>query len=71
MYDDSRFVETLWIILASTGTEIGLGAVRMKRVLQPELMRGRIADRAAMVLFLVLLTVLCVAVIRGVHTLPS
>ncbi len=43
----------------------------MKRVLQPELMRGRVADRAALVLLLVLLTVLCVAVIRGVNALPS
>ena len=43
----------------------------MKRVLQPELMRGRLADRAALVLLLVLLTVLCVAVIRGVNALPS
>ena len=43
----------------------------MRRVLQPELMRGRVADRAALVLLLVLLTVLCVAVIRGVNALPS
>jgi len=43
----------------------------MKRVLQPELMRGRVADRAAMVLFLALLTILFVAVVRGVNALPS
>jgi len=43
----------------------------MRRVLQPELMRGRIADRAATVLFLVLLTILCVAVVKGVNALPS
>jgi hypothetical protein len=43
----------------------------MKRLIQPQLMRGRMAERAAMALLLILLTVLCVAVFKGVHSLPS
>jgi len=43
----------------------------MKRVIQPNLKRGRMADRAAMLLLLALLAVLVIAVVRGVGTLAS
>ena len=45
--------------------------VSMKRVLQPALRRGRVAEGAAILLLVALLTVLCVAVVQGVHALPS
>ena len=43
----------------------------MKRILQPDLMRGSVAQRAAILLLLGLLTVLCVSVVQGVQGLPS
>jgi hypothetical protein len=43
----------------------------MRKVIQPDLKRGRIADGAAILLLLVLLAVLFVAVLNGVQTLPS
>jgi len=42
----------------------------MRRVLHPGLMRGSIADRAALLLFLGLVAVLVAAVVHGVGTLP-
>jgi hypothetical protein len=41
----------------------------MKRILQPELMRGPVAQRAAIVLLLGLIAVLCVSVVQGVQGL--
>jgi hypothetical protein len=43
----------------------------MRKVIQPALMRGKIADSAAILLFLALLTILCLAVVHGVQALPS
>lgn len=43
----------------------------MRKVIQPGLMRGKVADGAAIVLLLVLLTVLCVSLVHGVNALPS
>ena len=43
----------------------------MKRVLHPNLRRGRVAERAAMVLFVGLLMVLALAVFQGVEHLRS
>ena len=43
----------------------------MKRILQPDLMRGSVAQRAAILLLLGLLTVLCVSVVQGVQALTS
>jgi hypothetical protein len=48
-----------------------MGERVMKRVIQPGLKRGRVADRAAMLLLLTLLAILVIAVIRGVGTLAS
>ena len=42
----------------------------MRRVIQPALSRGRLADGASILLFLALLTVLCVAVVHGVQGFP-
>ncbi len=42
----------------------------MKRVLHPDLMRGRIADRAAALLALGLLMTLAASILEGMHTLP-
>jgi hypothetical protein len=41
----------------------------MKRILQPSLMRGSVADRAAMLLLMGLLATLCVSVYHGVQGL--
>jgi hypothetical protein len=41
----------------------------MKKVLQPALMRGRVAERAAVALLFGLLAVLLVAVVVGVQSL--
>jgi hypothetical protein len=41
----------------------------MKRILQPNLMRGQVADRASILLLLGLLTVLFAAVVQGVRGL--
>jgi hypothetical protein len=41
----------------------------MKRILQPELMRGPVAQRAAILLLVGLIAVLCVSVVRGVQGL--
>jgi hypothetical protein len=41
----------------------------MKRIIQPELMRGRLEQRAAILLWLGLVAVLCAAVLTGVHAL--
>ena len=41
----------------------------MKRILQPELMRGRKAQRAAILLWLTLVTVLFASVVHGVQGL--
>jgi hypothetical protein len=41
----------------------------MKRILQPDLMRGPVAQRAAIVLLLGLIAVLCVSVVQGVQGL--
>jgi hypothetical protein len=41
----------------------------MKRILQPNLMRGPVAQRAAIVLLLGLIAVLCVSVVQGVQGL--
>jgi hypothetical protein len=43
----------------------------MRRVFHRELMRGHVAQRAAILLFLVLLAVLAVSVWQGVGTLGS
>jgi hypothetical protein len=43
----------------------------MKRIMHPELMRGPVAQRAAILLWLGLIAVLCAAVITGVHGLAS
>jgi len=43
----------------------------MKRVLHPNLRRGHVAERAAMVLFVGLLMVLALAVLQGVEHLRS
>ena len=43
----------------------------MRRVIQPGLARGKVADGAAILLFLVLLAVLFVAVVHGVQALPD
>ncbi len=43
----------------------------MKRFLQPGLMRGHIAERAAILLLLTLLTVLASSVLHGMRTLPG
>jgi hypothetical protein len=43
----------------------------MKSLLQPEMKRGRVAERAALALFLALLTVLFVSVAHGVLWLGS
>lgn len=42
----------------------------MRRVLQPHLSRGHLADRLATLLFLGLLAVLAIAVYNGVKSLP-
>jgi hypothetical protein len=42
----------------------------MKRVLQPNLRRGRLADRLGMILLFGLLAVLAFAVMTGVRSLP-
>jgi hypothetical protein len=41
----------------------------MKRILQPDLMRGPVAQRAAILLLLGLIAVLCVSVLQGVEGL--
>lgn len=41
----------------------------MKRILQPGLMRGPVAQRAAIALLLGLIAVLCVSVVQGVQGL--
>jgi len=41
----------------------------MKRILQPELMRGAVAQRAAMLLLAGLIAVLFVSVVQGVQGL--
>ena len=41
----------------------------MKRILQPDLMRGPVAQRAAIVLLIGLIAVLCVSVVQGVQGL--
>lgn len=43
----------------------------MKRILQPELMRGHIAQRAAILLFVGLLMILLASVLHGVQGLRS
>jgi hypothetical protein len=43
----------------------------MKRVLQPNLMRGHVAEGAALLLFVGLVMVLALAVFQGVGHLPS
>jgi hypothetical protein len=43
----------------------------MRRVLHPNLMRGRVAQNAAILLFLGLLMVLACSVFQGVRHLPS
>ncbi len=43
----------------------------MKRILQPELMRGHVAQRAAILLWLSLMAVLCASVVAGVQGLAS
>jgi hypothetical protein len=43
----------------------------MRRVFHKDLMRGRVAQRAAILLFLGLLMVLAVSVLHGVHTLHA
>ena len=43
----------------------------MKRLIQRDLMRGRTADRAALALILLLLTVLAASLIHGMRTLPT
>lgn len=42
----------------------------MKRVLHPGLMRGHIAERAAVLLLVALLTILAAAVLHGMRALP-
>jgi hypothetical protein len=41
----------------------------MKRILHPELMRGPVAQRAAILLWLGLMAVLCASVLQGVQGL--
>ena len=41
----------------------------MKRVFQPDLMRGRVAQNAGVLLWVVLLAVLVVSVVRGLQRL--
>ena len=43
----------------------------MRRILQPRLMRGQMAQRAAVLLYLALLGVLAYALFQGVHALRS
>ena len=43
----------------------------MKRILQPNLMRGQVAQRAATLLWWGLVAVLCAAVVQGVKGLSS
>jgi hypothetical protein len=43
----------------------------MKRVIQPGLKRGPLAERAAILLWLLLLAVLALSVVQGVRSLPS
>ncbi len=43
----------------------------MKRILQRELMRGPVAQRAAILLWLGLVAVLCASVLQGVQGLQS
>jgi hypothetical protein len=43
----------------------------MRRLLQPRLMRGQMAQRAAVLLYLALLGVLAYALFQGVHALRS
>jgi hypothetical protein len=43
----------------------------MKRILQPDLMRGPVAQRAAMLLLMGLIAVLCASVYQGVQRLAS
>ena len=43
----------------------------MKRIIQPEMMRSRVAQRAAILLWLGLVAVLCMSVVHGVHGLSS
>ncbi len=42
----------------------------MRRVLHPGLMRGHIAERAAVLLLLTLLTILAAAMVHGMRALP-
>jgi len=42
----------------------------MKRVLHPELNRGRTANRLALLLLVSLLAILAVALVHGVRSLP-
>ena len=41
----------------------------MKRIIQPDLMRGPVAQRAAIALLVGLIAVLCVSVVHGVQGL--
>ena len=50
---------------------IRMGVRPVKRILQPELMRGHIAQRAAILLLLGLLMVLLASVLHGVQGLRS
>ena len=43
----------------------------MKRIIQPDLMRGKKAQRAAILLWLGLMAVLCASVATGFHGLAS
>jgi hypothetical protein len=43
----------------------------MKRIIQPDLMRGHRAQRAAMLLLMGLIAVLCASVYHGLHGLSS
>jgi hypothetical protein len=43
----------------------------MKRILHPDLMRGHVAQRAAIILFVSLLAVLFVAMLAGIRRLAS
>ena len=43
----------------------------MKRIIQRELMRGRMEQRAAILLWLGLVAVLCASLLTGVHGLAS
>jgi len=43
----------------------------MKRIIQPELQRSPVAQRAAILLWLGLVAILCASVVTGVHGLRS